>query len=241
MYLYETAEGKLKIWELKEDEEKLRKYRIDELGGKDFPNARLYRLQSFRVQTIDVFQRGINSVCTERQLLASGYSFRGDASKAKLFDCEFSITDIDKKRELVNNYLNSNALNVGFVRYIKSNHDEYYIPTEKEFTMERVTARGPKLHVLNGILQLPESLYLLETFRSGNYMDWHVESMSGQFKAFNLSETPIKEFDLSELQELKKYEVADVSIAGIDNKVYNSAKILQKVREVNKIQSTEDE
>lgn len=231
MLLYEKKDDKLKIWKLTEDEEKLRQYRIDELGGKHFSNAKLYRLQSFKAQTIGLFKRSINSVCTEKELFSNG---------VKLFSCEFNITDIDKKRELVNNYLNANALNIGFIRYL-TNKEEYYLPTEKEYTIERKLKHGLKIYTLNGILQLPESLYLLETFRSGNYKGYHIEAMNGQFKAFNLSEKPIKEFDLSELQELNKYDVANISMAEIDNKVYNSAKILQKVREINKIQPTEAE
>lgn len=238
MYLYEETDDKLKIWELTEDAEKLRQYRIEELGGKDYPNAKLYQLQSSDCEMIELFQRSINGLCRKDVLTAPTYTFFGSHPKSEFAPCQSSDSDI-QKIYLIENYLNANSHNLGFVRYARrDNSFEYYLPTKNRLDIE--SKLFGSIYTLNGILRLPHSIYLLELFRSGNYAACDIVSMKGQFKAFNLSEKPIKEFDLTILDEFRNNGIAELTEEYTLKESLDS-KILQKVREVNKIESTEDE
>jgi len=111
-----------------------------------------------------------------------------------------------------------NKKRLNFVLYLLLNN--YYIK-EKE---------NSNVQYIENIINIPESLYLLELLSRGQYSLLDNKDITEQLKLFNISEGPVKTYSLQELEEIGKYGFDPYAVPKALHNVEESKSIFERVR-----------
>ncbi len=105
---------------------------------------------------------------------------------------------------------------------------QYLLRTTKEYRDEGFLY---KRFVMHDMIQLPESLALLQQLECGDFSSIHSHDLTEQLKTFVVSNQPIKHLSLDELSDMYSVGLIPGRYSEVIHTIETTGKVLQKVRE----------
>jgi len=235
MYLFDRKKDNIEIYSMVPNKDAIKKYKQQEMeqiisahqvleietNAKNKPLPNTFELKKSN-PPIDIAQQDIHY--TKKQFMKSEYH-RLQVSER----CKINPDFIDEKTNAfyLGNYNNSQIIRIynfeedrkrlNFIRYLLLNQD---------YTKQ---GKNNKAYIKD-IINIPESLYLLELLNRGQFSLLDNKDITEQLKLFSISEYPIKSYTLRELEELSQYGISENALNNALNNVINSESIFARIR-----------
>lgn len=218
MYLYEKVRSNVRVWDFEPKEGLVKKFKIDELAK--VPDS----------------EKTYNASTTGIKVLEKGYKeydyasldYYGSLSSnfhREVRDFESDYYDESAKRA-IRGYINGEYdKRVPFaVKY--KNGVKHFILTKEEYR-----SIGSNLYLLDNIIFLPDSLYLLQLLNNGNFseaIDFGVNSKL--LRLFSISDEPVKVFHHSMLVDAINYGLLNMPLESDIIQMESSSEILKRMK-----------
>jgi len=159
----------------------------------------------------------------------------------KMFGSEFHRLQTPKTgdlqsefvKEKLNAYYAGNYNNSQIIRVFKYDDDQKRLNFILFLLLNNYYVKENKysnIQVIKDIINIPESLYLLELLKRGQYSLLDNKDITEQLELFNISEDPIKTYSLYELEELGQYGFDPYAVPKALRNVEESKVIFERIR-----------
>lgn len=235
MYLYDRKNDTIEIYSMQENINALKAYQTQEMQAipmahrvleietntLNVPFSREFPLQK-NTEPIDIKNTEIHF--TKKKIIGSEYHRLKVANRS----LEEQIMDTKVKDYYFGNYNLSQMVRV--YKFEQSNQRlsiAFYLLLNGYYDSEKGSGN---IRYIRNIINIPESLYLLELLRRGHFSLLDNKDITEQLKLFTISENPIKCYTLKELEELGKYDFDPEAANKALDRVENSRTIFERVR-----------
>lgn len=214
MFLYDKKENSINVYSVKSDNTivEYRKKEMDKISEK-----------VFKART--KIDSSLETPLFEKNEVLSNIIPIGTANNCKSgYGSHWLSPDYNRNYELVCRYINGDYINKPVVR-VQGDEMMYFLLTQKNyFTCFNNTDKK----VMNGIIKIPESLYLLQSFQQEEFSFLNDKSISELLSLFSVSYTD--EISLEELEKMDKYGMAPNAYQNALNKANKDSQVLKFVR-----------
>jgi len=222
MYLYEQKENKINVYQLNPTDKLIEEYKRQEI--RKIPvTERVYTAKSnLSRQVLPLFNPNeiVHLLDLQYEDVLLIYRAFHEVKKYKDLDLAESV--------LENYYKNNNRINYKnciVVRGINNEICNYYILTQSY--EEYYPFIGSTKQVMNGIINVPQSLYILDNIQLGNGNRLKDLEISEQAELFDFSKTPIESFNIEDINKLESFNIVEQSLT--QSKLENNQQLIKKL------------
>lgn len=230
MYLYDRDDKTINVYELIGNKEKLAKYKKEELEKAISPEFRFLKAKTTNEKPLED-----NCDITFWYKLESRETYYWSDDyfhfiEGYLLDEEEKL----KQEEILNDYYEGK-----FSKNKVYEVQDYNVETSTFEVVKYLLPTRPyeideknffKVSVMNHILSIPKSLYLLQLIEQEKFYLVKDEDITKQLQLFDVSEKAIESFDLEKLKRADELNLLRNSYEDVLEKVEKSQKILTKVK-----------
>lgn len=225
MYLYEKKDNKINVYELNPKEKLIEDYKRSEI--RKIPNTeRVYSAKSnLSRQELPLYNIDeINGIVYLKDLqFENTWLFFREFHEVKKYK------DLDLAETVLENYYKNdkrpNDNNCMVISGSNNEYRNYYILTQ--YYSENYPFIGSSKEVMDGIINVPSSLFILDNIQLGNGSRIKDFKISEQAELFNFSKEPIESFSFDDINKLEKFEIVRQQLSNID--LENNKQLIKKL------------
>lgn len=228
MILYDKRDESLDIYELVAHKDELVKYRKKQM--KQIPDNERIFVAETRVDPygetplLENYAGKITSGRVINAEYADNEKRKENNAYGRYHVLKKNFQNLSDNNILLDSYYNGTLVNSGVIRiqYLKAM--KYFLISEKTYKYLGEYDEG-KNYMMKNIIQLPESLYLLQLLEQGKFVFLNDKDISEQLALYTLSKKD--EISFSELQKMSLAEINKNDYLNIANKIDNDRHILK--------------
>lgn len=214
MFLYEKDFDAINIYELTTDDEVLQKYRMDEM--KKIPIC-----EQVGCAVTGLGQNNLEIFCDDKDKIDSDI-FYWIKLNTPFHKVDFYNDNFNGKNDILNKFYSGNFIDKKIAKVMDLKLMKYFLLSSDKY----IYSKGKK--VMEGIIQIPESLYLLSLIEQQKFSLLDDVDVSEQLKLFNLSYQD--SIDTKVIDKVDWYQMGVGLYNNVLEKAENDAYILKKFR-----------
>ena len=221
MYLYDKKENTIDVYEMTPNFKKTVEYKKNEMETIPF-DERVLKACSNCNRELEH---------TDSPIIYEKLQYRENRIPGRVYYhsiTSYQMTDEEKIRqsELLGEYYNGDYKNkkIALIKKSKNEITKYFLLTALWYSC------CDNEYVMDDIISIPKSLYLLQMLEQGKFYRVDEEDISKQLQTFNISTSPVERISIAELKNMYNVGLLHGTFDCIMDKVETTQKILQKVK-----------
>lgn len=260
MYLYEKRDNYIYVYSLEPDYVKIKEYRINELSQIPeehmffsayadvvTPNKILEKVNDeIDIENLNIKKTNLTNIPNTLFYHNDYHEIKKDSFDKLVFEnyCNGNYTD-NKTIKITQTSIKYDSINIDeqneldMLRFsLKNGHFNESIPHTKikepiyYFLITNCYKKYGLSNnmIMENIMSLPKSLYLLQLLQQGNIRNISNENITEQLNLFKFNKTPLRYIPYEHIKSALRYGLMDDTLNNINTKIENSQKILKLLK-----------
>lgn len=219
MYLYDKSNNNIDVYTMISNSKKVKEFKKREMAQKlpfEILKAATNNEKKLQIPKDSFSWDELNEVET---------GFYGGRFWHKISNYELTEEEMKRQLKLLNDYYQGNFTNKK-VALIKKDLKtiKYFLLTQDSYQASN------NIYIMNNIISIPKSLYLLQLLEQGNLYEVENEDISEQLQTFDISKEPIESFSIDMLKKMYDLQLLPGCFEGIMLNIETTQKILSKTK-----------
>ena len=227
MYLYDINKDKIDVYEMSPWSDKIAEFKKNEMEKVPF-EQRVLRASTNYEHELEKNDRPISY----DKLQYKTYGVWGGTFYHNVVSYQMSDYEKERQAQLLNEYYTGHIDSSKIALIEKHNKEEDRDEIVKYLLLTDTYHYDHGEYVMNDIISIPKSLYLLNLLEQGKFYNYDIEheDISRQLETFDISKNPVWSLSLKELSDIYQFELLPGQYYNVVEKAEKTQKILQKIK-----------